>query len=79
MEVPEFEPSAVRAGVRPARRGQRAARRASPRLKARLAARGTPVIEPLRETPFDRFFFRDPNGYLFEVLEEERAGEDLVG
>ena len=35
------------------------------------------MIEPLRETPFDRFFFRDPNGYLFAVLEEERADETL--
>ena len=44
-----------------------------------LSVAGAPVIEPLRETPFDRFFFRDPNGYLFEVLEEERGREDLVG
>jgi catechol 2,3-dioxygenase-like lactoylglutathione lyase family enzyme len=41
-------------------------------IKGRLAVHGATVIEPLRETPFDRFFFRDPNGYLFEVLEEER-------
>ena len=24
----------------------------------------------MRETPFVRFFFRDPNGYVFEVVEE---------
>ena len=36
------------------------------------------MIEPLRDTPFDRFFFGDSNGYLFEVLEEERRAEDLV-
>jgi catechol 2,3-dioxygenase-like lactoylglutathione lyase family enzyme len=36
------------------------------------------VIDPLRDTPFDRFFFRDPNGYLFEVLEQERGQEDLT-
>jgi catechol 2,3-dioxygenase-like lactoylglutathione lyase family enzyme len=41
-------------------------------IKERLTDHGATVIEPLRETPFDRFFFRDPNGYLFEVLEEER-------
>ena len=29
------------------------------------------LIEPIRETPFARFFFRDPNGYVFEVVEEE--------
>ena len=47
-------------------------------LKDRLIAHGAEVIEPLRETPFDRFFFRDPNGYLFEVVEEDRAEENLV-
>jgi len=42
-----------------------------PGLKARLEARGAALIEPLRETPFSRFFFRDPNGYVFEVIEAE--------
>jgi catechol 2,3-dioxygenase-like lactoylglutathione lyase family enzyme len=41
-----------------------------PRLKQRLQAHGAALIEPLRETPFARFFFRDPNGYVFEVVEE---------
>ena len=41
-----------------------------PRLKERLQARGATLIEPLRQTPFQRFFFRDPNGYVFEVVEE---------
>lgn len=50
---------------------------AFPTLKQRLIAHGAEVIEPLRDTPFDRFFFRDPNGYLFEVLEQERGQEDL--
>jgi catechol 2,3-dioxygenase-like lactoylglutathione lyase family enzyme len=49
---------------------------AFPTLKQRLIAHGAEVIEPLRDTPFDRFFFRDPNGYLFEVLEQERGQED---
>ncbi len=40
-------------------------------LKERLGARGAVLIEPLRETPFARFFFRDPNGYVFEIVEEE--------
>jgi catechol 2,3-dioxygenase-like lactoylglutathione lyase family enzyme len=39
-------------------------------LKERLQARGAMLIEPLRATPFQRFFFRDPNGYVFEVVEE---------
>ena len=42
-----------------------------PRLKERLQSRGATLIEPLRETPFVRFFFRDPNGYVFEVVEED--------
>jgi len=41
-----------------------------PYLKERLQAQGAALIEPLRETPFTRFFFRDPNGYVFEVVEE---------
>jgi catechol 2,3-dioxygenase-like lactoylglutathione lyase family enzyme len=48
-----------------------------PALKQRLAVRGAEVIGPLRATPFERFFFRDPNGYLFEVLEDERVEEPL--
>jgi hypothetical protein len=35
-----------------------------------LQAQGATLIEPLRDTPFQRFFFRDPNGYVFEVVEE---------
>jgi len=41
-----------------------------PGLKARLQARGATLIEPLRDTPFQRFFFRDPDGYVFEVVED---------
>jgi catechol 2,3-dioxygenase-like lactoylglutathione lyase family enzyme len=49
-----------------------------PSLKSRLTAHGATLIEPLRETPFDRFFFRDPNGYVFEVIEEEAEGKDSI-
>jgi catechol 2,3-dioxygenase-like lactoylglutathione lyase family enzyme len=43
-------------------------------LKAALTARGAELIEPLRSTPFERFFFRDPiNGYIFEVIDDARA------
>lgn len=38
-------------------------------LKERLVANGAELIDPLRETPFERFFFRDPNGYIFEVID----------
>jgi catechol 2,3-dioxygenase-like lactoylglutathione lyase family enzyme len=44
-----------------------------PGLKERLGTHGATLIEPLRETPFVRFFFRDPNGYVFEVVEEEHG------
>jgi catechol 2,3-dioxygenase-like lactoylglutathione lyase family enzyme len=50
-----------------------------PRLKERLKAQGATLIEPLRETPFARFFFRDPNGYVFEVVEEDHEEPRPVG
>jgi catechol 2,3-dioxygenase-like lactoylglutathione lyase family enzyme len=40
-------------------------------LKERLVANGATIIEPVRETPFERFFFRDPNGYYFEIIDRE--------
>ena len=48
-------------------------------LRERLLAERAGLIEPLRETPFERFFFREPvNGYVFEVVEQGRA-RDLGG
>jgi catechol 2,3-dioxygenase-like lactoylglutathione lyase family enzyme len=39
-------------------------------LKRRLAEAGATLIDPIRPTPFARFFFREPvNGYVFEVIE----------
>ena len=38
-------------------------------LKQRLVENGAELIDPLRDTPFERFFFRDPNGYIFEVID----------
>jgi catechol 2,3-dioxygenase-like lactoylglutathione lyase family enzyme len=46
-----------------------------PELRRRLAAEGAELIEPLRPTPFARFFFRDPNGYVFEIVAAERTAE----
>ena len=41
-------------------------------LKRRLRQHGAELIEPLRATPFERFFFREPvNGYVFEVIERD--------
>jgi hypothetical protein len=43
-------------------------------LRTRLAAQGAELIEPLRATPFARFFFREPvNGYVFEVIDQARS------
>jgi len=43
-------------------------------LKARLTREGAVLLPPLRETPFERFFFREPvNGYVFEVVDGSRA------
>ena len=45
-----------------------------PALKQRLVNAGAEIIEPLRATPFERFFFREPiNGYVFEVVDSDRA------
>jgi len=43
-----------------------------PALKERLQRCGAELIASARETPFQRFFFRDPNGYVFEVIGAER-------
>jgi catechol 2,3-dioxygenase-like lactoylglutathione lyase family enzyme len=43
-------------------------------LKERLISRGAELMAPLRATPFERFFFREPvNGYLFEVIDQAQA------
>jgi hypothetical protein len=44
-----------------------------PALRQRVTEAGGELIEPLRSTPFERLFFREPvNGYLFEVIDSER-------
>ena len=44
-------------------------------LKQAIVQRGGELIAPLRPTPFARLFFRDPvNGYVFEVIDQARAG-----
>ncbi|MBY0524514.1 MAG: VOC family protein [Gemmataceae bacterium] len=44
-------------------------------LKGRLLAQGATLIDPFRPTPFSRFFFRNPDGYVFEVVAAERQAE----
>ena len=42
-------------------------------LRRRIADAGGELVEPLRDTHFERLFFREPvNGYLFEVIDRER-------
>jgi catechol 2,3-dioxygenase-like lactoylglutathione lyase family enzyme len=44
-------------------------------LKQAIVQRGGELIAPLRATPFERLFFREPvNGYVFEVIDQARAG-----
>ena len=46
------------------------------RLKRHLVEAGAELMDPLRATPFERFFFREPvNGYVFEVIDDERSGQ----
>jgi len=43
-------------------------------LKRRLEAEGAQMFPPLRPTPFERFFFREPiNGYVFEIIDQSAA------
>ena len=47
-----------------------------PALRERLRREGAVLMEPLRSTPFERFFFREPiNGYVFEVVDQARASK----
>ncbi len=40
-------------------------------LRRRLQEHGAELIDPERVTPFERFFFRDPQGYVFEVIDQD--------
>ena len=44
-----------------------------PALRQRITNAGGELIEPLRSTPFERLFFREPiNGYVFELIDGSR-------
>ena len=47
-------------------------------LKERLAKRGAELIDPIRETPFERFFFRDPNGYVIELTTKTEDHDSIL-
>jgi catechol 2,3-dioxygenase-like lactoylglutathione lyase family enzyme len=70
VEVPDFEPSPFEREY-----GRHVAVRfplaGFPGLKERLTQQGARLVSPLRQTPVERFFFHDPDGYLFEVVAEE--------
>jgi len=40
-------------------------------IRGRLIEHDVEVIPAIRPTPFERFFFRDINGYLFEVIDHD--------
>lgn len=44
-------------------------------IKARLQMANVEILAPQRTTPFERFFFRDPNGYMFEIIASDRTPE----
>jgi catechol 2,3-dioxygenase-like lactoylglutathione lyase family enzyme len=74
LEVPEFVPTEFEQEF-----GRHIAvffpRDGFPRLKERLRQQGAELFDAIRQTPFERFFFRDPNGYVFEVIDEDRKAE----
>ena len=46
-------------------------------LRERLKRAGAELMEAIRPTPFDRFFFREPvNGYVFEVINQDQWKEE---
>ncbi len=48
-------------------------------VRRRITEAGGELVEPLRATPFERLFFREPvNGYLFELIDRERLHQILA-
>ena len=45
-------------------------------LQQRLVAHGATLIDAIRSTPFARFFFRDPNGYYFEIIDRDGYAQE---
>jgi len=41
-------------------------------IRERLTEKNVEIIPPIRPTPFERFFFQDPNGYMFEVIDQDK-------
>jgi catechol 2,3-dioxygenase-like lactoylglutathione lyase family enzyme len=72
VEVPDFEPSPFEREY-----GRHIAvsypRERFAELKDRLARHGAELLAADRPTSFERFFFRDPSGYVFEVVDAARG------
>lgn len=70
LKVPDFEPSPYEREY-----GRHIAlshpKRDLATLKERLVENGAELIAPLRQAPFERIFFKDPNGYVFEIIGSE--------
>ena len=70
LHVPDFEPSPFEAEF-----GRHLAlfrpRAEFGELKERLVSHGAELIAPERPTPFERFFFRSPEGYVFEIIDAD--------
>ena len=50
-----------------------------PAMRQRIIDAGGALVAPLRETPFERVFFREPvNGYLLEMIDSERHRQILA-
>lgn len=48
-------------------------------VRQRITEAGGMLVDPLRPTPFERIFFREPvNGYLFELIDSERHRQLLA-
>jgi catechol 2,3-dioxygenase-like lactoylglutathione lyase family enzyme len=48
-------------------------------VRQRIVGAGGELVEPLRATSFERFFFREPvNGYVFELIDRERHRQILA-
>jgi predicted enzyme related to lactoylglutathione lyase len=49
-----------------------------PALRQRVVDAGGVLVDPLRATPFQRLFFREPvNGYVFELIDPARHRQIL--
>ena len=70
LRIPEFEPSPFEQEF-----GRHVAifhpGQDFPTLQQRLKTAGAELMEAIRTTPFERFFFRTPDGYVFEVIDQD--------